>query len=875
MNSQSGHQPFSWVSRFLRWFCHPELIEDIEGDLLELFDQRANDNALKAKFRHTMDVLLLCRPGIIRDLTYSNNNFNNIDMVKNYLKSAWRNLVKHRGFSAINIFSLSIGMSACLIIFLFVKDERSFDAMHQKNIYRLCEIQSYPGTNTQNVALSTPGMGPTIIEEFPEVQAYTRINPIGSQLVDTKGKKLKVDQGAAVDSTFFEIFDYPLVNGDRNTLLDGVNDAVLTESLAMNMYNDTNVIGESFILDGNTYVVRGVMEDFPENSHIQYDLLISLSTIIQNRPDFNSYFGSNFVNTYLVINENANIKDMATRFPDYLVKASGNENYSDFMQIFLQPLNEVHLASTDIEHDYQNYRKFNGEYLGAFLLVGLFILLIASVNFMNLTTARASNRAKEIGVRKTIGALKKQLFYQFILESVMLSIMALAIAITLTIISLPLLNNLIDRELDLANMLMDPMISAVILSTTVLIGVLAGVYPALYLSSFKPVIILKGFKTFEKKSIFRSSLVVLQFSLALGMIVSTLVVVQQLRYMKNKDIGFNKDHILLVELNSEASGKYRQIKEELQKRSNILGVTASGQRLGNNFHQWGFKAKVDTAIVGITPSNVHVDYNYLDVYDIKLKSGRKFSEDFTTDNGLAFIVNEAFAEELGFDEPLGQKVGHGWYPDDSLGTIIGVTENFNFNSLHFKVNTLSMVVHEDWNYSEMSVKVNGANIQTAIAEVEDVYNQFVVDYPIEYEFLDKHFEELYKSDQQMSSVITIVAILSIIIGCMGLFGLASISIKRRIKEVGIRKVMGASGQQLMYLLSRNFALMILISFLIATPFTYIFMSGWLESFAFRTQINPLLFVGGGIMSLVIALATVSYHVLKAINANPVKALKYE
>lgn len=874
MSESPRHQPFAVFLKFLRWFCHPELVEDVEGDLLELFDYRAGNNAFKAKFLFAFDVLLLFRPGIIRDLTYS-NNFNNIDMVKNYLKSAWRNLVKHRGFSAINIFSLSIGMAACLIIFLFVKDERSFDSLHQKNIYRLNEIQSYPGTNTQNVALSTPGMGPTIIEEFSEVEAYTRFYPLGDQLLDIDGKKIKIDEVAAVDSTFFEIFDYPLISGDRQNVLDGVWDAVVTESIAMRLFNSKDVIGKSFYVEEDRCSIRGVMADIPTNSHLQFNILLSMSSITSNNEGFNNQFSSNFLNTYLVLNKNADIPDMAKRFPEYLTKASGSDTYTDFMQIFLQPLSDVHLASTDIEHDYQNYRKFNGKYLDAFLLVGLFILLIASVNFMNLTTARASNRAKEIGVRKTIGAHKNQLFNQFILESVMLSVIALVMAFVLIIISLPLLNILIDRDLQLMTMLSDYKVVSVILTTTIFIGILAGVYPAIYLSSFKPITILKGFKSFEKKSIFRSSLVVLQFSLALGMIVATLVVVQQLKYMENRDIGFDKEHILLVELNPEASGKYRQMKQELLTSSNILGITASGQRIGNNFHQWGFKAKVDTAIIGITPSNVHVDYDYLDVYDIDLKAGRNFSKEHASDNGLSFIINEAFAKELGYDNPIGQRAGHSWYPDDSLGTIIGVTEDFNFNSLHFKVNTLSMVVHENWNYSEMSVKINGANISEAIAEVEEVYNQFVVDYPIEYEFLDSHFEELYKSDQQMGSVITIVAILSIFIGCMGLFGLASISINRRIKEIGIRKVMGASGQQLMYLLSRNFAVMILVSFLIATPFTYIFMSGWLDNFAYRVQLNPLLFIGGGIMALVIALATVSYHVIKAVKSNPVKALKYE
>ncbi|MGB3466457.1 MAG: FtsX-like permease family protein, partial [Cyclobacteriaceae bacterium] len=818
--------------------------------------------------------ILLFRPGIIKTPAYS-NNYNNLDMVKNYLKLAWRNLVKYRGFSAINIFSLSLGMAACLIIFLFVSEERSYDSFHQKNIYRLNEIQSFPGTNTQKVALSTPGMGPTIYDEFAEIENYTRFYPLSDQLLDDNGRKVLMSNVAAVDTSFFEIFDFEILHGDRSSVLDDMHDVVLTESSARKVFNETDVVGRHVKIGDDRFVVKGVIRDVPANSHLQFDMLIAMASVWGDEENFNNSFGSNYVNTYLQVNTGADLQAMAVRYPDYLTKASGSNTYIDGYEIYLQPLSEIHLSSTDIEHDYFNHKKFNGEYLDAFLLVGFFILLIASVNFMNLTTARASNRAKEIGVRKAVGALKKQLFYQFILESVLLSIIAVVIAVLLTIVALPLLNNLIDRDLDLLTLLADPIAVPVMIGVTLLIGFLAGIYPAIYLSSFKPVAILKGFKSFEKKSLFRSSLVVLQFSLALGMIVATLVVVQQLRFMENRDIGFKKDHILLVKLNPEASGKYRQMKTALQNRSNILGVTASGQRIGNNFHQWGFKAKVDTAIIGITPSNVLVDYNYLDVYDIKLKEGRGFSEEYATDDGLAFVINEAFAEELGYENPIGQKVGHAWYPDDSLGTLIGVTENFNFNSLHFKVNTLSMVVHSEWNFSEMSVKLNGTNIKEAIAEVEDVYNEFVTDYPIEYEFLDSHFEELYESDQQMGFVITIVALLSVMIGCMGLFALASISIKRRIKEVGVRKVMGASGRQIMFILSRNFAGMILLSFVIATPLTYLFMSGWLENFAFRTEISPLWFVYGGILALIIALATISVHVWKAVRENPVNALRYE
>lgn len=863
-------------ARFLRWFCDPKLIEDVEGDLSELYSERVRTNLRKAKLKYFLDVMLLFRPGIIKNIELKNGLINT-SMLKNYLKSAFRNLLKHKSFSSINIFSLSIGIAACLVIYLFIKDERSFDAFHEKSIYRLCEVQSFTGTNTQKVALSMSGMGPTMADEFPEIEKYTRFWSWGNQLVELEDKNIMVDKVVGVDSTFFEIFDFSLIYGDPSEVISGPLDAVVTESTAQLLFGKIDAVGETFEMGGDQVVIRGVMEDVPENSHLQFDIVLSVFAAGAEEDEFNNRFGGNFLNTYFILNENANLKQMAEKFPEYLLKYvdNGDGDVNEYYQLFLQPLPEVHLASMDIEHDYNNHRKFNGEYLDIFVMVGIFILIIASVNFTNLTTARASNRSKEVGVRKTIGAVRKQLFDQFIFESILLSIIALVFAVLLVIISLPLLNNLIDRQLSLFPFLLDMEFMPIVLVVTLLLGVIAGLYPSLYLSSFKPVVVLKGLKTQEKKSIFRSSLIVLQFSLALGMIVCTLIVVQQLMYIKNKDIGFSKDHIVLVDMNRESQEHYREMKEELLKQSNILGVTGSGQRLGNNFHQWGFKVLKDTGVVSVTPSNVHVDYDYLEVYDIKLKDGRSFSKEYATDDGLAFIINEAFAEELGFEDPIGQKVGHSWYANDSLGTIIGVTEDFNFNSLHYRVNTLSMVVHSEWGYSEMSVKLNGQNIEAGLAEIERVYGQFVKDFPLEYEFLDDHFSELYKSDQQMGSVITVIAVLSIFIGCMGLFGLASISIQRRIKEIGIRKVMGASTKELMVLLSRGFALMILLSFLIATPITFIFMKGWLENFAYRIEINPFLFLIGGAVALLIALGTVSFHVLRAVRANPVQSLRYE
>jgi putative ABC transport system permease protein len=366
-----------------------------------------------------------------------------------------------------------------------------------------------------------------------------------------------------------------------------------------------------------------------------------------------------------------------------------------------------------------------------------------------------------------------------------------------------------------------------------------------------------------------------QFGLALAMIVSTLVVLQQLYFMKNKDMGFNKDQIMLVSMNQDANKKFEIIKEELLSGSHVQGVTASGQRIGNNFHQWGFKVKADTGILEITPSNVNVDFDYLNVYGIQLKEGRNFSRLHAGDKGKAFIINESFAKELNLGETVGTRAGHSWYPDDSLGSIIGVVEDFNFNSLHYKINTLSLVVHPDWGYDEMSVKIASDNIKEAIADVQAVWEKHIPNFPFTYSFLDEHFEKLYRSDQQMSAVVSIMAGLAILISCMGLFGLSAITTEKKTKEIGIRKVLGATETQITVLLSRNFVFLIGVSFVLVSPITYWLLRSWLDNFAFRIAINPMIFLLGGILALAIALLTISYHTLRSARKNPVNALRYE
>ncbi len=801
-------------------------------------------------------------------------------MFKNYILISIRNIRKHKLYSAINIFSLAIGLAACTMIYLFIQEERSFDAFHAKNenLYRLDEVQSFPGTNTQKVALSMPGMGPNMMNDFPEIVNFTRYRTIGSRLFERETDKFSIDQVAYVDSTFLAIFDFSLVEGDRETALDEPNSILLTEETARNFFTkEEDVLNEQIIVDGTLFTIKGVLANVPENSHLQFNAVLSMTTITSEDPDFNNQWGSNFLNTYFELIPEASLAEMSSRYPDflrqYLQPDEGDVN--DYYKMFLQPLKDVHLASSDIEHDYNNYRKFNGQYLDVFVMVGIFILLIAGVNFMNLATSRTTYRWKEVGIRKAIGAQKQQLFSQFVVETTLMSIIAFVFAVGISLLFLPILSSMIDRPLSFAYFIDHPILLAIGLFISLGLGLIAGLYPAFYLASFRTIKALKGKGSSGKKSTFQSIMVVVQFGLAIAMIISTIAVIQQLYFIKNKDIGFNKDQIILVDMNQTANSEFQNLKTELNKSSNVLGVTASGQRLGNNFHQWGFRLKTDTAVMEMTPSNVNVDYDYLDVYEIKLKDGRTFNSEILTDNGMAFIINESFAKEIGLEEPVGTPVGHSWYHEDSLGAIIGVVEDFNFNSLHYKVNTLSMVVHPDWGYDELSVKLNSKNVQQSIRDVENVWNELVPDWPFEYTFLDAHFDEMYRSEDQMGKVITLIAVLAILIACMGLFGLVAIAMERKIKEIGIRKVLGASVKQLMLQLSASFALLILIAFVLISPMTTIFLNKWLDNFAFRIDLNIWVFVLGGSAALLIAMLTISYHTFKSARSNPIDTLRYE
>ena len=801
-------------------------------------------------------------------------------MLKNYFKVAIRNIWKNKVFSAINIIGLAIGIAACIIIMVFVFYEKSFDSMHQKNIYRLDEVQKFEGmVEPQNVALSMYPMATTLKQEFPEIKNYTRVRESEKVNMRLGDKRIILPAVFYVDSTFLEMFDFPLLKGNRETVLQKPNSLLLTEESASRLFGKEDPMGKTVVKYGEDtipFTITGILKNVPANSHLQFDGLYSFSTIYN--PQMMENWGANWLTTYLELDRNANITAMEKKFPAYLQRHMEGEGWKHY-ELFLQPLMEVHANSSNITHDYINFQKFDKKHVYIFSIIGLIVLIIACINFMNLSTARSAGRAKEVGVRKAIGAKRSQVSIQFLVESILIAILALFLAIGLAVLVLPAVSSLSNRALQLP-LFSNPFLFLILLGGTVMVGIISGLYPAVYLSSFNPVTVLKSsVQSGPNKFNFRNLLVITQFTGAVFLIVATIFAVKQLRFMQEKDPGFNKEQIVVIPLNNTANKNYETIKQTFLKNTLITSVSASQQRLGNNLHQGGITFHGNGPARDLTSSQVIVDHDYLNLYDIKLVAGKNFSSE-ASENASTYIINEALAKELLKDEPkasyetlLGKMFGFSGM--DSSGKIIGVAKDFNFNSLHHKIETLLIFNQKDWGYGEMSVKINGAKSKEAIKYLEENWASLVPDIPFEYKFLDEHFEELYRADNQVSKIIGYLAALAIIIACLGLFGLASYSAEKRTKEVGIRKVLGASVFNLAALLSGNFLKLVGISIVIAWAIAWFVVNNWLQDFAYRINMSWWVFAAAGVAAILIALFTVSFQAIKAAVANPVKSLRTE
>ncbi len=806
-------------------------------------------------------------------------------MFKNYFKTAIRNLWKNKVFSFINVTGLAIGISACLIILVFVLYEQNFDAQHTNNIYRLNEVQKFEGmVQPQNVALSMFPMGPTLKAEFPEVENFTRVRKTGRYDLSYSDRKIYFEESFFVDSTFLQLFNFSLTIGDRNTVLQSPNSVILTEESANKLFGNENPIGKTIVhYTGDTisFKVTGVVQNVPANSHLQFDALYSFSTII--RPQHMENWGGNWLVTYLQLVPGTDIKAMEAKFPAYLKHhMAANDNWR-FYELFLQPLKDVHAASMDITHDYINYQKFNKTYTYLFSVIGIIILLIAAINFMNLSTARSAERAKEVGIRKSVGAHRSQLSLQFISESVLLTFFALLIAIALTLLLLPYMSNLSGRELKL------PLFTSwewwpALLTGGIALGILAGIYPAFFLSSFNAIKVLKGSLNVGKgKGSLRNILVVIQFASAIFLIIATVFAVRQLRFMEEKNPGFNREQVMIIPLDRATSPKFGALKTALKGSPLVVATTGSGQTLGNNLHQSGFVFHSGNGPArNLASSQVIVDPDYLTLYDIKLVAGRNFIGENAADNGRTYIINESMAKELLKDTPdqtmetlIGKRFGFGFNGLDTAGSIIGVAQDFNFNSLHHKIETLSIFNQTGFGFSEIAVKINGSQAKEAIDYVQSVWSSILPGYPMEYSFLDEHFEELYKSDAQVSKIVGILAVLAVAISCLGLFGLSSYAAERRVKEIGIRKVLGASVAGITTLLSKDFIKLVLVANIIAWPAAWYVVNKWLGDFAYRITIGWQVFIFAGALAMLIAFLTISFQAIKAAMANPVKSLRTE
>lgn len=802
-------------------------------------------------------------------------------MFRNYLRIAWRNLLKNKTFSFINITGLAIGMASCIMIMLFVTYEKGFDGQHTKNIYRLCEVQKWEGmVAPQNVALSMYPMATALKREYPEVINFTRVAKNDGLDINYGEKRIFLKTAAMVDSTFLQLFNFKLTAGDRATALMKPGSIVLSEETAAKMFGDADPIGKTIVKNiGDTVVlnVTGVIK-IPAESHMQFDALISFST--RYNPGWENNWGGNWLVTYLELAPNANIAGLTNKFPAFLKKHMAEDDRWKGYELFLQSLPDVHAGSTNITHDYINFQKFDKRYTYIFFIIGVMILIIACINFMNLSTARSAERAKEVGIRKSIGAHRSQLAWQFIGESVMLSFIALIFALLIVMLTLPYISDFSERALHFP-LFTNWKVFSVVVGGTAVLGILAGLYPAGYLSSFEPVKVLKGsIQSGRNKGNLRNALVVVQFTAAVFLIIATVFALRQLHFMQTKDRGFNGDQILLLKLDSETNPRFEAMKQELLGSSLVTAVSASQQRLGANIHQGGVVFHGEGPARNLATSGVVVDKDFIKLYKIPLVAGSDFSKD-VANNAKEYIINESLAKELLKEEKkgatmeslVGKMFGYGGM--DSSGRIVGVTKDFNFNTLHHKIETLMMFNQKDWGYSEMAIKLNGNKIKESMALVEATWNKHVVGHPFDPYFLDQHFARIYQSDKQVSTVVLILAMLAIIISCLGLFGLASHAAERRLKEIGIRKVLGATVQNIVAMMSKDFVKLVIIANLIAWPIAWFAVYNWLNDFAYRINISWWVFGIAGIIAVLIALGTVSYQAIRAGYSNPVKSLKMD
>ncbi|MCF8432318.1 MAG: ABC transporter permease [Melioribacteraceae bacterium] len=804
-------------------------------------------------------------------------------MLKNYIKIALRNLAKNKLYSVLNIIGLSIGMVCTILLLLYVQDELVYDKHHPfaERTYRVAADINMMGQRYE-LAVAPAPLGKTFVTEFPEVVKFARFRSHGRQVINFGENNFKEMNAIFADNSVLEIFSIDLLMGDEKTALANPNTIIFSEKTAKKYFGDKNPIGEVIKIDNQyDYKVTGVFKEIPANTHFNFDVILSMESLEESREMI--WLSNNF-NTYIVLDKNADPAELEAKFPSFIKKYFSAQIEQvigvPFDQLdpekisakfYLQPLTSIHLYS-----DLQVELDANGDiqYVYIFSIIAAFILIIAAINFVNISTARSAKRAKEVGIRKVLGSVKKELIGQFLTESLLTTVFAFVITLGALALVVPWFNELTGKEL-VINLFENPFLLILGMGMVITVGLLAGSYPAFILSSFTPVQVLSGkVKNATKNGNFRSGLVVFQFTIAIIMIISTIVVYNQLNFIQTKKLGFDKNHVVILNDAFLLGDNIKVMKNEMLKYPEVVNATISGYLpVPSDYNNSAiFLPGKQNEIVSV--QQWRVDYDYISTMKIKIKKGRYFSKEFGNEEDK-LIINEATARQFGFIEPLGKKIVR--YVDKEgetkTYTIIGVVEDFHFESLRKSISPLIMFLEDS--FGKISFRVEASDMPAFINKLRAKWNQLAPVQPFNYAFMDEAFNNVYFAEQRIGDVFAIFAGLAIFTGCLGLFSLSAFTAEEKTKEIGIRKVLGSTTSKIVFMLSYEFFKLIAISFVIATPIAFYVMHGWLQDYQYRSDLSVGIFVFAGLVVFSIAMITVSYHALKAANINLVKSLKYE
>ncbi|MEZ2335737.1 FtsX-like permease family protein [Mucilaginibacter sp. RCC_168] len=807
-------------------------------------------------------------------------------MLKNYLRSTIRNITRHKFISFINIFGLTIGLTCCMLILVYIVNEQSYDTFNTNadDVYRVTRsFNTVDGTQTLFLGSIAPPFGPLLKNEFPDIKKITRLRGNGIVSMRYKDKLINEPGSYFADENFVDIFTVKTIQGDPKTALSDPFTVMMTEDMARKYFGNEDPMNKEIRLGNQfNFKVTGIYKPFPTNSHLHPEMLLSFITLkdstLYGDKQLHTNWGNNDFYTYMLLPAHYNVEHMESLFPGFLDKyvhfpgQPGNFQESKNSKLHIQKLLDIHLHS-HLDAEIETNGDIKRVYI--FSAIALFILLIACINYMNLSTARSALRAREIGIRKVIGAQRKEIITQFLSESVLITCFSLILALVLTWLLIPPINGLSNLGLSIKS-LYDPKLLLCILILPFFVGILSGIYPALFMSSFKPVKVLKGILKVGSGGVsFRKVLVVVQFSVSIVLIVATTIVFQQLRYIQQKSLGFDKEHIITMS-NPFSDSQFEAFKNEVQKNAYVKEIGRSSRiPSGRLLDDQGISVfeGAKSQPVKADVKYVNTDYGFIPTFGMKMAAGRNFARNFGTDSNN-YVVNTAAVKALGWKTPenaIGKDLAYGGVK----GKVIGVVNDFHFESLHQNIIPLLFRMPGKGNYGRLSIKIAGNNINSSINVIQQAWQKLQPETPFEYTFLDERFQKLYDSEQQQGSLFTIFSFIAIFIACLGLFGLSAFTISQRVKEIGVRKVLGASIPQIVTELSKDFLRLVIIASVIALPVAWYAMSKWLLDFAFRISIQWWVFVMAGVVALVIAFVTISFQSIKAAMANPVKSLRSE